>query len=156
MALLGVFSFICRLNQTTFNLGITNKNISRKRFFKWAGLAALVPLAKIWHEAVDSKQAFSKRERELIITKDLPDGIHFFEGVILVKQNGKFNLLSAKCTHLGCRIDKMENELLVCPCHGSKYDFQGKPVLGPAARPLAEFNFQIEEKDGSYLIRYKV
>jgi Rieske Fe-S protein len=136
-------------------LGITNKNISRKRFFKWAGLAALVPLAKIWHDAVDSKQAFSKREQELIIVKNLPDGVHFYEGVILLKQNGKINLLSAKCTHLGCRINKIENEQLVCPCHGSRYNLNGEPVVGPASQPLPELEYEIEEKEGNLFIRYK-
>lgn len=137
-------------------MGITGKNISRKRFFKWAGLAALVPLAKIWHDSVESKQAFSNQERELTISQDLPEGVHFFEGVILIKQNEKLNLLSAKCTHLGCRIDKMENEQLVCPCHGSRYNLNGEPIVGPAAKPLVKLDFQTEKKDGNLLIHFKI
>jgi cytochrome b6-f complex iron-sulfur subunit len=41
------------------------------------------------------------------------------------------------CTHLGCTVVwKAEQNQFVCPCHGSKYDSQGKVVHGPAQRDL--------------------
>lgn len=141
-------------NQTKLFLGNKDKNISRKRFFKLAGVATLIPLAKIWHDSVESKQAFSNRERELTISQDLPDGVHFFEGIVLTKQNDKLKLFSAKCTHLGCYIDKLENEQLVCPCHGSRYNLDGNPILGPAVNSLRELDFQLYEKNENVSIRF--
>jgi cytochrome b6-f complex iron-sulfur subunit len=45
--------------------------------------------------------------------------------------------LSAVCTHLGCitRYRSDEN-VIACPCHGSRFDLEGNVVHGPAPRPL--------------------
>lgn len=40
------------------------------------------------------------------------------------------------CTHLGCRVAPSPSGF-ACPCHLSRYDRDGRPVAGPAARPLA-------------------
>ncbi len=41
------------------------------------------------------------------------------------------------CTHRGCTVDwKADSQQFVCPCHGSKYDAEGRVVHGPAKRPL--------------------
>jgi len=41
------------------------------------------------------------------------------------------------CTHLGCRVDwNQEKNQFICPCHGSKYNSQGRVVHGPAKRSL--------------------
>lgn len=41
--------------------------------------------------------------------------------------------INAVCTHLGCVVpwNAAENKF-ICPCHGSRYDNQGKVVRGPA------------------------
>ena len=136
------------------HLNFTNKNISRKRFFKWAGIVMLIPLLKIWQYSTNRRQLSSTQNNELIIEKDLPDGVHFFGKVILIKQNGAYQLLSSKCTHLGCRITKMENNQLVCPCHGSRYDIKGSPLTGPAVKPLEDLYFQMDDKNGKISIRF--
>lgn len=43
--------------------------------------------------------------------------------------------MSLVCTHLGCIIGEGPTGFQ-CPCHGSKFDAQGKVVGGPAPRPL--------------------
>ncbi len=136
------------------HLNLTSKNISRKRFFKWAGIAMLIPLFKIWQHSTNRKQLSLTQNDELIIDKDLPDGVHFFGKIILIKQNGTYHLLSSKCTHLGCRINKMENNELVCPCHGSRYDINGNPITGPAVEPLKEFDFRLDDKNVNISIRF--
>lgn len=48
--------------------------------------------------------------------------------------------VSRKCTHLGCRLNFREKEnLLVCPCHQSKFTKAGKRVAGPARKDLPTF-----------------
>jgi len=43
------------------------------------------------------------------------------------------------CTHQNCTITGFQNQLFVCPCHGSEYDFTGHPVVGPAVNNLRQF-----------------
>jgi Rieske Fe-S protein len=43
------------------------------------------------------------------------------------------------CTHAGCGISRYENARMHCPCHGSQFDGDGRPVAGPAPLPLREF-----------------
>lgn len=44
--------------------------------------------------------------------------------------------LSAVCTHLGCIVSRAGDGRFECPCHGSRFDAQGRPTAGPAPRAL--------------------
>ena len=46
-------------------------------------------------------------------------------------------VLELTCTHLRCRVAPVEGGGFSCPCHASRYDAEGRPVSGPAPRPLA-------------------
>ncbi|MCE3555080.1 Rieske (2Fe-2S) protein [Pseudonocardia sp. RS11V-5] len=50
---------------------------------------------------------------------------------------GNYVGLSAVCTHQGCTVTGVQGATLVCPCHGSTYDLQGKVLKGPAPRALS-------------------
>jgi cytochrome b6-f complex iron-sulfur subunit len=50
----------------------------------------------------------------------------------------QFAVLSPICTHQGCTVD-IQGARLVCPCHGSTYDREGRVLRGPAERPLSRF-----------------
>ncbi|MBM4321630.1 MAG: Rieske (2Fe-2S) protein, partial [Deltaproteobacteria bacterium] len=56
--------------------------------------------------------------------------------VVLVRRGGELRGLSARCPHLGCRIDQLDGEALLCPCHGSRFDLEGRPLTGPARGEL--------------------
>ncbi len=132
-----------------------NNKINRKKFFKWASLALLIPFYKIWQSAVFRNKAFSSSPQTLEIESGLPDGIHFFNRVILIKENDNIKLLSSKCTHLGCKIDKIENGELVCPCHGSRYDSNGSAIKGPAMKSLQEIEYRKERIEGGIIMRFE-
>ena len=55
---------------------------------------------------------------------------------VLVRSDNTFSALSLVCTHLGCTVES-RSEGFNCPCHGSRFDLQGKLLRGPAAKPLA-------------------
>jgi glycine/D-amino acid oxidase-like deaminating enzyme/nitrite reductase/ring-hydroxylating ferredoxin subunit len=51
--------------------------------------------------------------------------------------SGKMHLVSAQCTHLGCIVTWNEAERSWdCPCHGSRFDPDGRVLHGPATRDL--------------------
>jgi len=59
-------------------------------------------------------------------------------------ENGKLHIVSASCTHLGCilvwnRYEKTWD----CPCHGSRFTYEGKVINGPANRDLHVYNDKI-------------
>jgi glycine/D-amino acid oxidase-like deaminating enzyme/nitrite reductase/ring-hydroxylating ferredoxin subunit len=50
---------------------------------------------------------------------------------------GELHAVSARCTHLGCLVAfNAAERAWECPCHGSRFDTDGKVVQGPATRPL--------------------
>ena len=62
----------------------------------------------------------------------------YHQGVWLLRDEGGWYALLNRCTHLGCQptLDP-QARLLLCPCHGSRFDLQGRVIKGPAPRPLA-------------------
>jgi len=51
--------------------------------------------------------------------------------------NGQLSALSAVCTHLGCLVHWNTTEKSWdCPCHGSRFDPQGRVLNGPAVSAL--------------------
>ncbi len=66
------------------------------------------------------------------------NSVTFLQGqqVYIVRTAAGFYAVSAVCTHLGCITQwKPEANMFVCPCHGSKFQPNGKKIEGPAARP---------------------
>ena len=50
---------------------------------------------------------------------------------------GTFKAFTAVCTHQGCVVGTVENGLIVCPCHGSRYHIaDGSVANGPASQAL--------------------
>ena len=60
--------------------------------------------------------------------------------VFIVRTGDGFFAVSAVCTHLGCIAEwRGDENLIACPCHGSKFDRNGKKIAGPAPRSLPHF-----------------
>jgi len=64
---------------------------------------------------------------------------------IIRAPEGYFYAVSAVCTHLGCITNwKSEEGIIACPCHGSKFDSEGRVIGGPAPRPLPRFSMALD------------
>ena len=60
--------------------------------------------------------------------------------VYIVRTPAGFYAVSSVCTHLGCITQwKPEANIIACPCHGSKFQPNGKKIEGPAPRPLPHY-----------------
>ncbi len=129
-----------------------SKTISRKEFFKRLGLLGLLPLAALWYTTVERSQLRENQKKMITIPGTLPQGISFFDKLIVIKNDEKVAVLSAKCTHLGCIINKAENGMLVCPCHGSEFSSSGKVIKGPADKPLKRLPFKTNKNTGEITV----
>ncbi len=63
---------------------------------------------------------------------------------------GDYIAFSKICTHAGCPVSLYEQQTnrLLCPCHQSQFDvlLDGKPIFGPAARPLPQLPITVDEQ----------
>ncbi|WP_062104912.1 FAD-dependent oxidoreductase [Bacillus niameyensis] len=78
--------------------------------------------------------------------KELKD-IHNGEGAVITikgkragayKTNeGKLYVVDTTCTHMGCEVNwNSGDQTWDCPCHGSRFSFEGEVIEGPAEKPL--------------------
>lgn len=59
------------------------------------------------------------------------------EVAVYKDKDGKVTKLSAVCTHQNCIVEwNKGDKTWDCPCHGSKFNPQGKVLNGPAAKDL--------------------
>ncbi len=76
---------------------------------------------------------------EIAKTDDIADGIMKAyklkeKDILLVKYDGSFYAIGAKCTHLKGDLSKgrLEGKIVTCPLHGSKFDVTtGECISGP-------------------------
>ena len=128
-----------------------NKKISRRNLFKKLALSFSIPTAFLWYFGTKRKIATANKTR-VVIPNNLPNGISFLDNAIIRKENKNITAFSSKCTHLGCKINNTADDKLVCPCHGSKFNFDGIPQNGPATTPLNKFEIEKDKSTGELVI----
>lgn len=57
-----------------------------------------------------------------------------------------FFAVSSLCTHLGCNV-KHIGQGFECPCHGSRFDENGRVVQGPAPQPLPWYAISLSPRE---------
>ncbi len=80
----------------------------------------------------------------------VPEGRFWMSNV----QDEGFVVLYGVCTHLGCLPNWVDtNFRFECPCHGSKYEVNGKYIEGPAPRSLDRFETTLVFADGTQVVQ---
>jgi Rieske Fe-S protein len=60
--------------------------------------------------------------------------------IVFKDKDGNFGACSQKCTHLGCKVKyDIDEALIACPCHGSRFNVDGSVAKGPAKDPLKKY-----------------
>lgn len=126
--------------------------VSRRKFLKYTSWLASIPFGYLFVQSVERNIAIKGSKKIFIDPNTIESGISFQEGIIIVKENELINLFSAKCKHLGCNINKSENNQLICPCHGSKYSKEGDVLTGPASSSLEKLELKTDKDSGEFFV----
>jgi Rieske Fe-S protein len=68
---------------------------------------------------------------------------------VIIRREEDVYALSLVCTHLGCTVN-VTAENLVCPCHGSIFDREGKVLKGPSDKALERL--EVEERGDKLVV----
>lgn len=53
-------------------------------------------------------------------------------------EQGTLHLVNTTCSHMGCELNwNSAEKSWDCPCHGSRYSYEGEIIEGPAVKPLS-------------------
>lgn len=86
-----------------------------------------------------------------LIPSEVPEGLTVVGEVIVNRgADGSVRAYSARCPHLGCRLDRIVDGVIVCPCHGSRFEGDGRVVSGPAVRPLTRLHVSPNASTGGW------
>ena len=83
-----------------------------------------------------AKEKFTFPKETLEDIRPGTGGVVEYEGQkagVYKEENGEVYAVSIKCPHLGCQLAWNQSEKSWdCPCHGSRYDYRGRLLDGPA------------------------
>lgn len=87
-----------------------------------------------------SREIFSPPKEMLDTLEPGHGGIVSFNGHkagVYKEEDGTVHVVSARCPHLGCQLEfNPDEKTFDCPCHGSRFDFHGNQIDGPAQKGI--------------------
>lgn len=70
---------------------------------------------------------------------------HRASGVVLVRRSDRLHAFSSRCPHKGCKVRASDDGGFRCPCHGSRFDQDGRVQNGPATSDLAPLKIKLSD-----------
>ena len=124
-----------------------------QRFLMLAGAASAAGLLAGLLRRLQAQQV----PETIPLPADLPEGLSVAGAVIVYRDDtGGLRAYSSRCTHLGCRIDRILDGEAACPCHGSRFRADGTVARGPAVRPLEPATLEPDQATGGWIARVPV
>ncbi len=130
----------------------SDNKLSRKEFFRKLGTFALIPLGYLWYSSTDRDKDFRSKNRQIKLTAPLNMGITFKDDIIINKDNRGVRIFSSRCTHLGCKLNNLENNEIVCSCHGSRFSKDGMVLKGPADSNLRQLDYSVDKSTKEIIV----
>ncbi len=125
----------------------------RQWLHRVTALAVSLPLAASLAALLRREQA-RQVPADVPIPADVPVGLSVVGAAVVFRGGaGAVRAWSARCTHLGCRIDRVVADEAVCPCHGSRYRSDGTVAAGPATRALRPLTVISDAATGGWIAR---
>ena len=132
----------------------TQKRISRKIFIRWTTRVIVGLTLWIWYR-LSRFQNEQEKGIEFAHGNDIPLGISYHGRYYLFRTKDSIRAFSTTCTHAGCRIGRGSGDTLQCSCHGSQFEgMSGKPLKGPAIKPLRELECRFNGKTGQWIVKF--
>jgi cytochrome b6-f complex iron-sulfur subunit len=124
-------------------------------FFLLGSLTAIVPLLFFYPSSIRRRDVryFPVIDEDQLPRKGIRMVVFSYEKDkrtlntrAFIVNNGKdLFALSPVCSHLGCLVtwNRAKGQFL-CPCHGGRYDIEGRVISGPPPAPLTRLPMKIE------------
>ncbi|WP_017241507.1 Rieske (2Fe-2S) protein [Streptomyces sp. SS] len=129
--------------------------VARRTVVAAAGSAGLAAALAACGSGADDKNTAPEGGGTLARTGDIPVGggkVLADKGVVITQPKaGEFKAFSSKCTHAGCAVGSVQDGVIVCPCHQSKFDASdGSVKSGPATASLPPTPIQVVGEEISF------
>ena len=133
---------------------MTHPCISRRTVLKGAalGAAVAVPVLASCSDGSGFPDASPEVGERIASLDDFEDGqtlvVMTSRGVpvVLTRDGDEVIAHSGVCPHAGCAV-RVEVHNLLCPCHNSKFEYDGTFISGPAGRDLEPTLVHLEGRD---------
>ncbi|MBE9114695.1 FAD-dependent oxidoreductase [Lusitaniella coriacea LEGE 07157] len=89
-------------------------------------------------------------DKNLLLTQDEQEYYGAGDRAFIAQNDSE--ALSLSCTHQGCTVQKQADGGFLCPCHGARYDAQGRVVQGPAQEDLPKYAIAQRQDDKVQLV----
>lgn len=127
-----------------------------RRVFAWSAAAATAiigyPLLRYTQFKVKPKPRYVSVDAPLPLS-----GYYAERDFILFAAHDTAQAVSRTCTHLGCRVNFLEDkDFIECPCHQSRFSRQGQRLSGPAERNLPTYAVEIKRDINGEVTKYVV
>lgn len=126
--------------------------ITRRKFFKILNIIFLTGFGVFYFDFASKQVERKNPKTKKIFKNDFGNGLHSIDDIVILKSPNEIKVYRANCTHLGCKVRPDGNGNLVCPCHGSKFNFNGEVVNGPAKSSLEELNFKFDKSRNEIIV----
>lgn len=131
-----------------------NKDNPYKSIYLPSRFYADPSLKKFFKENVDVAKHLIKGKLE--IADKNPEDLANDEGAVVMinatqkgayrDSDGKLHIVDTTCTHMGCEVNWNHGDRTWdCPCHGSRFSYDGDVIEGPAEKPLQRDDFTMLE-----------
>ena len=126
------------------------------RLVKWSvaliSAVLIYPLLRFLGFTIKPKPRYVKVAAPLPVS-----GFHAERDFILFAGHDTPWAISRTCTHLGCRVNFMEDKQIIeCPCHQSRFTTEGKLISGPAKKNLPTFAVETRTDEAGKITGYVV